>query len=104
MRTVWGFICILDFGTILDWCVMLRGVLRLLGLRVTKFDNQVGNVDFNCEVESEFVIVPCEVYAYIKISFPIIGDALIFIEDIAEMMVMLFTQVFNAKVVYNESK
>ena len=37
VRDVGGFIGIFDFGTILDWCVLVRGVLRLIGIRVAKF-------------------------------------------------------------------
>ena len=81
--------------------MLLRGVLRFLGLRVTEFYKKVGNVAVQCEAASAFVIVPGEVYTFIQISFPIIGDVVMFLEGIVEIMGMLFTHIFNAKVVYN---
>ena len=37
LRAIGSFIGILDFGTILDLCVLVRGVLRLIGIRVEIF-------------------------------------------------------------------
>ena len=48
--------------------MLLRGVLRFLVRRVTKFDKQVGNVAVHCEAASEFVIFPGEflcLYTYL---------------------------------------
>ena len=81
--------------------MLVRGVLRFLGIRVTEFYNKVGNVAVQYEAASAFVIVPDEVYTFIQISFQIIGDVLMFLEDIVDIMGMSFTHIFNAKVVYN---
>ena len=68
---------------------------------MNEFDKQVGNASVHCEAASLFFVVPGEVYAFIKISFPILCDVLMFLEDILEMMNILFTHIFNTKVVYN---
>ena len=69
--------------------------------RVNEFYEQVVDVDVNSESASAFFIVPGKFYACIQISFTIIGDVVMFFEDIAEMMGMLFSNTFKAKVIYN---
>ena len=43
--------------------MLVRGVLRFLGRRVTEFYKQVDNVAVHCELAGAFVIIPGEVYA-----------------------------------------
>ena len=81
--------------------MLVRGLLSFLGRGGTEFDKQVGNVAVHCEAESMFFVVPGDVYAFIKISFPILGDAVMLLEDITEIMGMSFTHVFDTKFVYN---
>ena len=75
------------------------GSVGFWGRRVTEIDEQVGNVFFHCESASAFFIFPGEVYSCMHISFPIICDVVTFFEDIAEMMGMLLSSLFDAKVV-----
>ena len=96
-----GFLGLLYFVNILDWCVFVWVVLRLLGVRVDEFDMKIGNVVVRFEVESVFDVFPVKVYSYLQITFPIIGDFIMFLDDIAKMTGMLFFHVFNVKVVYN---
>ena len=76
------------FDAVFNWCVLIWGVLGFFGRRVKTFGNQVGDVVFHGESESVFIIVPCEVYDCIQISFTIIGDVVMFSEEIVEMMGM----------------
>ena len=84
--------------------MLVWGVMRFLGIRVPEFDNQVSNIAVHCGEASAFSIVPGAVYACIYISFTFPGDVIMFLEDIADTMNMLFTHIFDAKVIYNESK
>ena len=54
---------VLDFGTLHDWCMLVRGVLWLGSLRVVKFDLEVGNVVVHSEPASAFDVVPLDIYA-----------------------------------------
>ena len=97
MRNFGGFLEIFDFGTILDWCVIVWGGLRIIGIRVAEFDKKAGNVVNHCEAESVIDVVPVKVYAIIQIAFPILGDIVMFLEYITEMRGMSFAHVFDAK-------
>ena len=73
--------------------------MRLIGVRVAKFEKQVGNVIVHCKAASEVDIIPDKVYACIQISLPILGEVVMFVELIAEIMGMSFNHVFNARVI-----
>ena len=66
---------VLDFGAVNDWSVFVRGVLRFLGVSVVEFDSEVGNVVFHCKADCALgvhgVVVPLQVDAGVKISFPV---------------------------------
>ena len=63
MRSIWVFLGLLNFGSALNQCVLIWGVLVFFGRRVKFFDHQVGNVVVHCDSESAFVIVSGKVYA-----------------------------------------
>ena len=48
-------------------------------------------------------VIPLEVDAGIQISLPIFGDVVVFLEGIAKVLGMPFTDIFNSKVVKNEA-
>ena len=58
-----GASSILDFGTVQDWGMIVRGVLWLGRLGVINFDTEVGNVVFHCEPASVLDLVPLKIDA-----------------------------------------
>ena len=91
----------LNFCTILDWCVLVQEVLRLIGIRVAEFDTKVGTVVVHCEAESEFDVVPVKYYASIQIACLIIGVVVLLLVYIEEIMGMSLKHLFDTKAVYN---
>ena len=80
MRNFGGFFGILDFGTILDWCVLVLRVPRIIGIRVAEFDKNIGNVFIHCGVASAFDVVAVKFNASIYITFPIFSDVVVLFE------------------------
>ena len=94
---------VLDFGAVNDWSVFLWGVLRFLGVSVFEFESEVGNVVVHCEaycaIGVDWVVVPLQVDAGVKIAFPVYSYVIVFFLDGFEVEGMLFSNVLNAKVI-----
>ena len=73
---------VLDFGSVNDWSVFVRGVLRFLGVSVVEFDSEVGNVvvhfKADCAIGVNGVVVPLYVDAVVKIAFLVYCDVIVF--------------------------
>ena len=62
------------------------------------------NVVFHGKAASAFAVVPVEVDSRVKITLPVFCDVVVFFDGVSKMDGMLFANIFNAEVVYNESE
>ena len=73
---------VLDFGAVNDWSVFVWGVLRFPGFSVVEFDSEVGNVvvhfKVDCALGVYWVVVPLQVDAGVKITFPVYSYVIVF--------------------------
>ena len=60
---------VLNFFSVVDWSVPVRGVMRFLEDGVVKLDMQIGDVFFHCEAAGALVVVPLEVDTHVKVAF-----------------------------------
>ena len=63
-----------------------------------------GDVALHGYAESEFGAVPVEVHAGKLGAFPVLGDGVILLEDVAEVQGVALTNVLDAKIVENEGE
>ena len=61
-------------------------------------------VEEHGEVELAALIIPVEVNAKVALSFPIMGDGAILLEDGQEVLHMIFANIFYSKVVNARSE
>ena len=97
-----GFRVILDLGAIDDGSVPVRIKLAFFGVRMIPFEAEIGNVVFHGEAAGVISLIPLEVDSGIQIALPIYGDVVVFLEGIAKVLGMPFTNIFSTKVVHNE--
>ena len=65
------------------------------------FEEKVRDVFIHGEAASPCGVVPGNVDGCIEIAFPIIGDVVVLLDDVTQVMGMFLANVFNAKVVNN---
>ena len=84
--------------------VWVRLVLRFAWLRVVEALESGGDVGEHGEVDFVFCVVPVKIEAKVPTAGPIFGNFVIFLEHRHEMICVLFTHVFDAKVVDTEGE
>ena len=94
----------MDIGTIYDGSVLVRGNLAFLGVRMVPFEEESGNVVIHGEAAGALSVIPLKVDASIQTTLPIFSDDVVFLEGIAYVVGMTFTDLFNTKVVNNEAE
>ena len=71
---------------------------------VVESDESLFYVDDHGEVDLVALIIPVEVNAKVAISFPIMVDGVMLLEDSHEVLRMLFANIFYSKVVNAKSE
>ena len=99
-----GFGGILDLGAIYDESVSVRGKLAFIGVRIIPFEAESGDIIIHGETSGAMNVIPLEVDSSVQIALPIFGDVIVFLEGIAKVLGMHFTDIFNTKVVNNEAE
>ena len=66
-------------------------------------DEEFANIIFYGEAESWLLVVPIEVNAFF-FAGPIFGDGVMFLEKTAEVMGVVFANIFNDKVIYDDKE
>ena len=77
---------VLNFFSIVDGNVLVRGVLRFLGGGVVKLGEEIGNVVINCEEAGTLIIVPLDIDSSIEVAF-FIDCYFIFLFEGVEQMI-----------------
>ena len=66
--------------------MFLWGVLWLLGVGVVVLHSKIGNVVIHGEADRALgvngVVVPLKIYAGVQVSLPVLGDFIVFFEDL----------------------
>ena len=88
-------------GAIVDWGVAKRSVLGFVWKGVAPFEEEVLDVVLYVNTAGAFGIVPVEVDARETGSGPVLGDIVVLKEDVAKVVGVAFSKVFDAKVVEN---
>ena len=77
-------------------------------MSVFKFCSKVGDVVVHCEADCALgvdgVIVPLQVDAREEVTFPVLGDVVVFFESCLEVEGVAFADVLNAKVVNEQAE
>ena len=74
----------------------------LAWLRVVEALESSSDIGEHGEVDFAFCVVPVEIEAKVPTAVPIFGNFVVFLEHRHEMICVLFTHVFDAKVVNTE--
>ena len=101
--SVWFRSC-LDLGAIYDWRVLVRRELTLERHGVAVLSEEFADVALHGKAASTFCIVPFEVYACELFTFPIFRDFVVFLEDIAKVVGMAFSYIFDSKIINYEGE
>ena len=91
----------LRLGAIVDWGVAKRSVLRFGWKGMAPFEEEVIDVVLDGKTAGAFGIVPVEVNAGETGAGPVLGDIIVLKEDVAKVVGMAFSGVFNAEVINN---
>ena len=67
------------------------------GDRVTPFEENIIDVVLDGEAASALVVVPLEIDAGVVRACPILGDFIVFDEDVTKLVGVAFADVFDAK-------
>ena len=94
---------ILRFGTVINFDVSMGQELTLGGNRVAVSEKEFSNMILHGEATSYLLLFPIEVDDRKFVAGPIFGDGVIFLEDIAEVMGVAFANIFNTKVIYDDT-
>ena len=94
----------MDLGAIYDGSVTIREKLAFLGVRMIQFEAEIGDVVIHGEVAGVLSVIPLEVDSSIQITLPIFGDVVVFLEGIAQVSGVPFTDIFDTKVVDDEAE
>ena len=104
-RRASGSLCgVLNFCSIVDRSVTVRGVLRFLGGEVIELGAEIGNVAIQCKAAGALIIVPLDIDFSIEVSFFIDCYFIFFFEGVEQMIGLALAYIFNTKVINYEGK
>ena len=79
---------VLDFGAIIDGCVLIGGKLTLLGVGVIPLEAEVGNVVVHGKATGAMGVVLFDIDARVQITLPVFSDVIVLFEGILKVMCM----------------
>ena len=92
----------MNFGAILDWCVLVGGDLIILWVGLIPLEVEVGNIVVYGYATGALGVVPLEIDAGVQVTLLFFSDILVFFEGISKVVGVAVTYVFNTKFVDNE--
>ena len=86
-------------GTIVDWGMAKRSLLRFGWKGMSPFEEEVLDVVLDGKTGGEFGVVPVEVDAGKAGAGPVLGDIVVLKEDVVKLVGVAFADVSDAKVI-----
>jgi hypothetical protein len=99
-----GLFGVLDFGTIGDRGSLVRREDWSLGSLVVVFGEHCVDVVFHGETTGAPGIIPGQVDTCVEVTVPVFCEVVEFLYGVAEVVSMMFTDVFDPEVVYYEGE